>query len=327
MTFANLPLSEKAYKRRLKDWNIKKNIRLPQASVEQAQAMVSAMRDSHSQQPSGPGQEELVRLPNGQTVRADRLVSHLRRKRKPTTTTTTTSTTNTSPFLTTDEQILARLLGGGGGNSNSPSAIRPPDALYDAEAVFVHVRAYIVGCVGDQKLAPEACDQLRLTGTPAAIGRWATFCFGMKKALEESPVDDDDVLCHLRRSPAELSAVVGTQHVNLVSHVLLYLQFLCAHASAASPEGRQLLRVVKSLARYMANYTASPQGLGLPRGHPLPAIFRGLSNLQESHLLRAIAQTRKLSCEVVSGNAVPTSTYRYLMEPFPCLVTILLSTL
>lgn len=215
-----------------------------------------------------------------------------------------------------------------------PRAPMGGHALCETEAVLAHARAYILGRFADRALTPDACDQRSLADWALAEGRWAGFHAELMRALgeqagrrrrgggekgaeggeaggEEEEEGGSSVLQCLRRTPGELTTVVKAQPANLITHVFIFLQGLAQHAAAnATPaaEGRQLLRVVRSLARYMAGYTASPepQGMGLPSGHPLPRLFQSLSRVDEAQLLSAATQSCKLSCKTVSVTSSPT---------------------
>lgn len=342
---------------------MRKNVRLPPAAVEQAQAVLTTLgwgSDQPGYEPcftgpgsgdsafsssshSDPGPQDLVRLPGGQTVRADRLASHLRRKRKPqqqprsSAASTAAEAGSNLPTVQLQQLQLRQQYRVQQQqeqqqqqdfsqyhhhhhyyhHGHRPVTPRPPapmggHPLRETEAVLAHTRAYILGRFADRSMTPDACDERALADWVLAEGRWAGFHAELMRALGGGQKADGSgrscsslLLQCLRRTPGELTTVVRARPANLITHVFVFLQGLCQHAAAGAmppAEGRQLLSVVRSLARYMAGYTAGPrpQGMGLPSGHPLPRLFQSLSRVEDGQLLSAATQSCRLSCTTVS---------------------------
>lgn len=271
--------SERPYKRRLRAWNVRKNIRLADGAEEHAQAMLKTI--------GGQASRGHVQLPNGQLVAPDRLASYLRRRRRSTNCSSNSRESTYSP---------------------EPSAFGSPDPPpRDRDVVLEQVRAYILGRFGDKVNSPETCDDIRLSSWTPVAHRWARFDLNFRKAVADGGCGSGEVLRCLRQAPEELTIFMHSQPVDLLSSIFKFLECLCRHASTGIPEGRQMLRVAKSLLLYMGNHVACPNGLNLGHDHPLVVIFQGLAKVEDDYLLETVVRSWKLSCMTVSCSSCSRS--------------------
>lgn len=262
------------YKGRFKAWGFKKNIRLQHGEDEDLVQLLHANARPAGQ--SGPQTGNLL-LRNGQLVRQDRLVKHLRRR------------------------------GEGGAHSDRPPTIRvirSPDRIYVSEAVLFQVRTYIRGEWEEAVSTAEQHDNLREERpvTPAANA----LAHGVRYALEQKKMNDALVL--MRRAPGVLAELIERQAPNTLYVFFMSLAYFTSGGLLEGPEAAQFLVVVRHLIRYVAVFVAKDQGL--PTSHPIRQMLALLASADEKEIYQLVTKAWLVNCQSWDGLMdSPRSTY------------------
>lgn len=293
----------KVYKHRLRSWGCRKQIRLKDHEAEFAQAQLLATKD-----PSGSDTaQQLLALPDGQTVDLSRLRKYLRRNKH---------------WLY--GQRKANLCTG---SCPSASVMRPPDVFYVRETLYHNTRAYskfrrsprqpyiyaptrenkmitsfvpVLGRFQDSIRTPADFDEMR--GASPHSSRWLAFAHKVQMAVVECRFDD--AVTYLREAPKELNHLLIHQPSNILSNLFRFLTSVIRFLPLEDPGARQFLEVLKALLRYGATCLKTSESTcgGVPsRGQPLRLVLESLAKLDDREILLVARRAWSVGCQTDLG--------------------------
>lgn len=155
------------------------------------------------------------------------------------------------------KQYLDQRKGGPSGRpSTGPRAIAPPERFHVVEAVLFQIHsqvpAYMRARFADTLFKTDVIGALRLTLPNPDTDRWALFVLGLQTMVQERKYEEALLLMH--QAPEEVRVFLGRQPNETISGLFMLLAQATRYCPAdESPEAKQFLRLVKSLAKYAAS--------------------------------------------------------------------------
>ncbi|ROW02542.1 hypothetical protein VMCG_06150 [Cytospora schulzeri] len=230
----------KMYKVRLRRWGCSKYIK---TKAEDVASLPDLLLNEGELQ--GP-----VQLASGRVVDAERLTSHLLRKRGISVTTSRKGSQPSEIHGVNDQ-----------GPSPSDMAVNPPDIFYVSEAILADTRNYVSGRLMSNKAFVSK-------GGCATIV--STF-YSIRDLLRDGNLDEAVSL--LRQAPKQMDSLLRYEPPRILEHLFMIIAHL------RDIPGEQVSRTVRALVRYAA--AAAAADLGWPPQHPLRRILSAFAILSE----------------------------------------------